>query len=72
MYSFFGVCFGLLAIPYLAAMVFEFKWWIAPVFFVVGGLLVGVVYERMIASAAGLTVFATPIGIALAAAALLM
>jgi hypothetical protein len=71
-YSFFGVCAELLAIPYLVAMAFVFEWWIVLLFFVVGGLLVGVVYERIIVAAAALAILATPIGIAIAVAALLM
>lgn len=73
-YSFFGVCAELLAIPYFVMMAIVFAWWIPIVFFVGAGLLVGIVYERqqLVLVAPALVVFATPIGIALAVVALLL
>ena len=72
-YSSFGICAELLAIPYLIGMGYLFSWWTPFVFFVVGGLLVGVLYEKGagLGAGTGLAIFATPIGIVVSALALL-
>jgi hypothetical protein len=55
---------------YLVAMVFVFEWWYVIVFFVIGGVLTGVLYSRLAAVGAAVAIICVPLGIALAGIAL--
>jgi hypothetical protein len=61
--------FGRIALfAYLVTMVIIFQWWVAIIFFVIGGLLTGVIYSRveMGGGGAGLAIIAVPLGIIVA------
>ncbi len=61
---------GLLA--YVVGMVIIFEWWYAPAFFVVAGVMVGVLYSRLAPYGAGLAIVCVPIGIAITVVAVLI
>lgn len=65
--------FGHLAlIAYLVGMVIIFHWWLAILFFVIGGLLTGAIYSRLAPYGAGLAVICVPLGIVVAGVSLLL
>jgi hypothetical protein len=64
---------GLIAlIAYFVTMVIVFQWWIAIIFFVVGGFLTGVIYARLGMLTSGLVIIVVPLGIVVASIAIFL
>lgn len=59
-------------IAYVIALVLVFKWWYAPMFFVIGGLLTGVIFTAARSGGAAMAVVCVPLGIVLATIALFL
>jgi hypothetical protein len=70
-YSLLGGLGQFLAVPYLLILGYQFEWWLAPVFLVVGGLLTGVLYSKLVIAGAALPLIGVPLGLALCATALI-
>lgn len=71
-YALLGGLGQFLVIPYLVVLGYQFEWWLAPLFLVVGGLLTGVLYSTLIVAGAALPLIGVPLGLALCAAALIL
>ena len=70
-YQICGLLGQIALLAYLVTMAIIFQWWVAIIFLVVGGLLTGVIYSRVSASA-GLAIIAVPLGIVVATIAIFL
>jgi hypothetical protein len=71
-YQICGLAGRIAMLAYLVVMLIIFEWWVAVVFFVVGGLVTGVLYSRVATAGAALAIIAVPLGIVVAAIGLLL